>query len=342
MLKLKQLKVVCLLALLPACGISHDTSKLDVTNGKDEGGFENVVKLSIDDRGMCTGTVISSSLVITAAHCVDIAKKITINGVTAEKSQFYMHPDWPRPGEELLKKRDARIDSALIQFPPDSFKMKEYPRLLKRTPDIGEDFTIVGFGNSKIEPYESFCKLESISNDKGECNVLKGTRISGAMYDYKSIFTYTPANGAKTVCSTDSMKIAIMNGGQDFASFVVEKCDGNFRDRSYKETGVGTKRSGSNKVLKNENGLIQFRGALGGESSGEYSASGAGDSGGPLFIKDAQGFKLAGTTHGGSLEEDNGGLVKKSMYVNLNSESVSNWLKQVTAEKNLDFPDFKQ
>lgn len=341
MLKLKQLNVVCLLALLPACEMSHDTTKLDVTNGKDEGGFEHVVKLSIDDLGMCTGTVVSSSLVITAAHCVDKASKITINGVTAEKSQFYMHPDWPRPGEELIKKRDVRVDSALIQFPAGSFNMKEYPRLLKRTPQVGEDFTIVGFGNSKLEPYDSFCKLETISNDKGECSILKGTRISGAMYDYQAVLTYVPANGTKTVCSTDSMKTAIVNSGQDFASFIADKCDGNFRDRSYKETGAGTKRSGSNKVAQSGDGLIQFRGALGGESSGENSASGAGDSGGPLFIKDGKELKLAGTTHGGSLEEDNGTLVKKSMYVDLSSETVSGWLKKVTTEKNLDFPDFK-
>ena len=80
-----------------------------------------------------------------------------------------------------------------------------------------------------------------------------------------------------------------------------------------------------------------------GEGTGEQSASGAGDSGGPLFIKEKGALHLAGVTHGGSLiESKSGDMAKRSVYVDLNSESSKKWLEQMTAAKKLNFPDFKK
>lgn len=336
------MRALALVATLSACMEVGDGSNVNVTNGKQETDFPFVVQMSIDGKGTCTGTFVSDALLLTAAHCVDTAQKITVNGVTSERAQFFIHPEWPIDGEELKKPRRPQFDTALVRFPPGTFK-GETPSLLKRSPRAGEELTIVGYGNSLIQPYETFCSLTKTTNKDGQCLVNRGDRTGGSTYSYKSVFDYSPLKAGQTAahCTAQDLKLALNEKNIDFTSFVAEQCEGNFRDRSYKETGSGTKRSGVNTVRVAQAGLVQFHGALGGEDSGENSASGAGDSGGPLFIADGKVLKIAATTHGGSLGEDGGELVKKSTYVDLSSPEVANWFSSVTKANDLPFPDFK-
>jgi len=87
--------------------------------------------------------------------------------------------------------------------------------------------------------------------------------------------------------------------------------------------GAGVKRVGTNFISANDNGMLSFAGLTGmektpvqGEKAGELAASGAGDSGGPLFVNG----KLAGITSGGGLGQTQDGMdVAISFYVDLNS-----------------------
>lgn len=336
------LGALALLATALGCGSVESGSNVKVTNGKQEADFPFVVQMKIDDRGTCTGTFVSDALLLTAAHCVDSAKKVSVNGVTSERTQFFIHPEWPVEGAELKKPRQPQYDSALVRFPAGTFN-GPYPKVLKRSPRVGEELTIVGYGNNLIEPFDTFCRLTATTNKDGQCQVAKGERKSGSSYEYKAVFSYSPLKDGQTAahCTAQDLKSALNEKNIDFTAFVAEQCDGNFRDRSYKETGSGTKRSGVNSVRVVDAGLVQFQGALGGEDTGKNSASGAGDSGGPLFIKDGKELKIAATTHGGSLGEDGGELVKKSTYVDLSSSAVADWLGAVTKANNLNFPDFK-
>lgn len=89
--------------------------------------------------------------------------------------------------------------------------------------------------------------------------------------------------------------------------------------------GAGVKRAGTNFISANDNGMLSFAGLTGtettpvdGVAAGQYVSSGAGDSGGPLFVND----KLAGVTSGGGLSHTQEGTdVAISRYVDLNSAS---------------------
>jgi secreted trypsin-like serine protease len=97
-------------------------------------------------------------------------------------------------------------------------------------------------------------------------------------------------------------------------------------------TGSGIKRKGQNEISRVSNGFIQFEGVHKASDPkvalGQDSASGSGDSGGPLLISGA----LAGVTSGGGLgqaRDASGNLVtvKVSNYVDVNESSNQDFLE---------------
>lgn len=99
-----------------------------------------------------------------------------------------------------------------------------------------------------------------------------------------------------------------------------------------KGTGSGVKRKGKNTINHIQNGLIRFDGVPTASDSdyalGQESASGSGDSGGPMLIDGA----LAAVTAGGGLgkAKDKGGnsiTVKVSNYVDLSESSNLDFLE---------------
>lgn len=328
--------------LQSACSDAPSVSYSSVTSGKDETEFPYVVKFLIDGKGVCTGSFVSDSLLLTAAHCVDTAKVISWNGIEVARSQFFIHPEWPIDGEEFRKARNPKYDTALVRFPDKSYSEEDYAVLLKKSPNKGDELMIVGFGNNLVSPYDKYCSLSKMTNKEGLCTVSKGVRESGAKYNSESIFSFKgatdPAKGE--YCKTEDLKKALLEDNKNYVLFVDEQCDGNFRDRSYKETGVGKKRSGTNNITEVNGGLILFSGTTGGADDGINSASGAGDSGGPLFVKENGKYKLAGTTHGESLGAKDDQFIKKSTYVDISSPYIVEWHKDLVAKENLNFPDF--
>ncbi len=96
-------------------------------------------------------------------------------------------------------------------------------------------------------------------------------------------------------------------------------------------TGSGVKRKGQNEIYQVDNGMIRFYGVPTASDAeralGQDSASGSGDSGGPLLIDGA----LAAVTSGGGLaqaqdEAGNTLTVKVSNYVDLNEPSNHDFL----------------
>lgn len=313
----------------------------EVIKGKNEKGFPFVVPIKNDGGGSCTGSFVSDSLLLTAAHCVGGTKHIYWENAKAGKEDIFIHPGWPQEKNCGIK-REPKYDVALVRFPPNTY-CGPIGQLTPIKPQVGDLFMIVGFGNNNIIPFEKYCTLEDNVNEHGYCQVLAGTRTGKTSYRYVPVHTFVPQNasnssGCADPCTSSGFKNALSHQGHSYSGFVKHYCDGNFRDRSYRETGSGTRRSGYNKVSAMGSGTIYFYGSISGEPTGIGVVSGAGDSGGPLFlVKDGQPH-LAAITHGGSLTVQNNEMRKRSIYVDLTVSHNLEWLRAIVKEKNLRFP----
>ncbi len=256
---------------LLACGKVEQkpqTSETKVTNGlpaNEE--FPSVIMLQFQlaqGSGICTGTFVNDSQVVTAAHCVHdlieagaqpssisfVRKNARGSAVKVAALAMEHHPDY-QVEEGKLNEHDL----AVVTFPRGA--APGTTPLFAGEAQEGQEFTIVGFG---------------LNN-----------------YSYGS-------HGEQT---------------------------GN---------GSGVKRKGNNRIAEVSQGMIRFYGVPTATDRavplGQESASGSGDSGGPLFIKGA----LAATTAGGGLaqaRDEKGRLVtvKVSNYINLHEASNEEFLK---------------
>lgn len=81
-----------------------DASAVKIMNGRSESGFPYVVRVTMDGSGSCTGSFVSESLLLTAAHCVDRARSIEFQGTSAKSTDVFIQPDWPRQRKTASKR----------------------------------------------------------------------------------------------------------------------------------------------------------------------------------------------------------------------------------------------
>jgi hypothetical protein len=155
------------LGLASACGMAPaDRSEVKVTNGREVGENEYPSVVLLYDKvqgGICTGTFITPTVVLSAAHCT-MAGKVDADGnvdltmslikVTdpvnkkaeflAESVSIVRNPLWDKNGRNVNK-----YDLSLITFPAGTAKAVSE---LASVPAKAKDkFTIVGFGLNQMK-----------------------------------------------------------------------------------------------------------------------------------------------------------------------------------------------
>ncbi|HYX38787.1 MAG TPA: trypsin-like serine protease [Oligoflexus sp.] len=155
------------LGLATACGVSPaDRSEVKVTNGREVGETEYPSVVLLYDSvqgGICTGTFITPTVVLSAAHCT-MAGKVDADGnvelklamirikdpvakqaeLIAESTSIIRNPLWDKNGRNVNK-----YDLSLITFPAGT------SQAVSAIASVGakakDKFTIVGYGLNQMK-----------------------------------------------------------------------------------------------------------------------------------------------------------------------------------------------
>ncbi len=144
------------LASLMGCkNLTSSGSQTKVTNGILSKPHEfKAVQLLITDQGNCSGTFISDSKFLTAAHCLKDVKEVKVgeprlgsplfgNKVIAKAESWVIHP--------LFKTdADSPYDLAIVTFPKGTSPLGGV-KIRKEGVALAEGVMIVGFGNSVVD-----------------------------------------------------------------------------------------------------------------------------------------------------------------------------------------------
>ena len=119
----------------------HEIPIARIVNGTPTNDFEAVGKIGDNTGFFCSGTLIGSRYVLTAAHCAigvgNTQGRFQVGGKTYSTSQVYVHPNY--------NDRTLANDIAIYELNEDVTNVDAID-IFRGTPTVGSELTIVGFG----------------------------------------------------------------------------------------------------------------------------------------------------------------------------------------------------
>ncbi len=186
-------------ALLVGCGggggSSSACSALKINGGEScDGGVPSVAYIATDNGSnsvVCTGTLISQTAVLTAAHCVAGTPKrvaIVVPGHERVTSQYFIHPGYVGP--------TSAFDVAIIKF-AEPIPVSPTPLLVSSgAPNPGDELVAYGYGLDQ----DGQGAMDRVG--AGEA-ALKATYLSFSSAT-NGYFYGTVSTGAGNICKGDS------------------------------------------------------------------------------------------------------------------------------------------
>lgn len=113
-----------------------------------------IVKITVksfDRDGTCTGTIISASEVLTAAHCFEELYSsviITAGGSTYNASSIIVHPEYDMNPSPVSGYDYDRNDVAIVKI-SGTFPIKPIPLITSAAPNKGETVIVAGYGEDE-------------------------------------------------------------------------------------------------------------------------------------------------------------------------------------------------
>lgn len=149
-----------------------------------------------DKKGHCSGSVIGSQAVLTAAHCVhDMDKiRISVGGRDLESREFYKDPESDVDGRQI---KDVANDLAIIML-PEAANVPTLPLLVSRQIQEGEEFSIYGYGISDKQKDDKDLRSGTMDADK-----VKDGYIESEYTDDSSSVCFGDSGGPATLTDND-------------------------------------------------------------------------------------------------------------------------------------------
>lgn len=144
---------------LLACGPDnqHATQAQTILNGQEvsENNYRSVIAIIMNDSSMCTGTLVSPHVVLTAAHCVQGFESFSIlfgNIVDQPLASLQTNDSWVHPDYDAQQLYNDIALLRLVDNPPAGILPLPYLTAHNAViqDDIGQPIDMVGFGQTEV------------------------------------------------------------------------------------------------------------------------------------------------------------------------------------------------
>jgi Trypsin len=211
-----------LTAALIVVSSSYALPSIRIVDGNtvSESEYPHVARLTVDGEMLCTGTLISSRFILTAAHCFfgddnkravgDTTIVARLNGTEYNTVKAYIHPDYKSRSSACV---EGEVDAAVLELASDVTVATPAP-LLETPVPVGSTVTLVGYGNQGTGSAGQNNSIPSVGSVNVGTTVVEGFGDNVGVQNTNSTYFYWTFNsGEANTASGDSGGPAFYESG---------------------------------------------------------------------------------------------------------------------------------